>query len=211
MSVNETGASDVMGGVGESGYINEFSNGTAWDPVNGILHYAGAHHGNTYTGRHVIYTAATNAWTLGTWPGGCSSGTSSSPCFNHAYDHNTVDPATGDMYWRHYQDGTTVRRGTNAGSTWTTLPPVPAMQGQCCLIVKFFPELGGVVWVEPDWGVWLWTKSNNTWSVLANTSQSSVGASVTLWPSVISSTNITGAYSPTKKIMVVSSGSGGIV
>jgi len=209
-TVNNTGLRDVMNDVGEGGYISEFSNSTAWDPVNGLLHYAGAHHGTTYVGRHVIYTAATNAWTLGPWPGGCSSGTASSPCFNHAYDHNTVDPTTGDMYWRHYQDGTTVRRGTNAGLSWSTLPQVPAMQGQCCLTMKYFPELGGLIWVEPDWGVWKWTKATNSWSLIANTSQN-VGASVTLWSSVVSSSNITGAYSPTKKVLVVSSGSGGIV
>jgi hypothetical protein len=148
-----------------------------------------------------VYTRATNAWTVSTWPGGCSSGTASSPCFNHAYDHNTVDPLTGDVYWRHYADGKTVRRGTNQGTTWSTLPPVPANQGQCCLILKYFPERGGLVWVDPDWGAFIWTKSTNTWTRIADTSVNETALVNFGWATSVS--NISGVYSPAKRLLLV--------
>jgi hypothetical protein len=201
-TVNNTGLADVMNDVGEGGYISEYANSAGWDPINEKFHFIGAHHGTTYIGRHVVYTRATNAWTLSTWPGGCQSGTASAPCFNHAYDHNTVDPATGDVYWRHYNDGTIVRRGTNQGTTWSMLPSVPANQGQCCMILKYFPERAGLLWVEPDWGALFWTKSTNTWTRVADTSVDE-SAQVNLgFPTSVS--NITGQYSPGKRVIVVS-------
>jgi hypothetical protein len=201
-TVNSTGLGDVMGAVGESGYVSEYANSAAWDPINEKFHFIGAHHGTTYIGRHVVYTRATNAWTVGTWPGGCQSGTASSPCFNHAYDHNTLDPSTGDVYWRHYNDGTTVRRGTSQGATWSTLPTVPANQGQCCMILKYFPERGGLLWVEPDWGAWFWTKATNTWTRVADTSVDESSQINLGFPTSV--TNISGQYSPAKHVIVVS-------
>jgi len=201
-TINNTGLADVMNDVGEEGYISEFANSAAWDPINEKFHFIGAHHGTTYIGRHVVYTRATNAWTVSTWPGGCQSGTASSPCFNHAYDHNTVDPATGDVYWRHYNDGKTVRRGTNQGTTWSTLPTFQATQGQCCLVMKWFPARGGIVWVDPDWGAWLWSKASNSWSRIADTSQNETGL-VDLSGMGVSNTSLTGMYSPAKQVMIV--------
>jgi hypothetical protein len=201
-TVNNSGLSDVMGDVGEGGYISEYANSAAWDPINEKFHFIGAHHGTTYIGRHVVYARATNAWTQSTWPGGCQSGTASSPCFNHAYDHNTVDPSTGDVYWRHYNDGRNVRRGTGQGTTWSMLPPIPAQQGQCCLVMKWFPERGGLVWVEPDWGAFLWTKATNTWTRIADTSQNETSL-VDLSGMGVSNTSLTGMYSPTKRVMIV--------
>jgi hypothetical protein len=150
----------------------------------------------------VVFTASDTTWRIAPWPGGCSSAPPGQACFDHAYDHNTVDPATGDVYWRHYGDNLTVRRGTNQGTTWSTLPNVPAMQGQCCLVVKYFPERNGLIWIDPDWGAFLYTPSNNQWTRVADTSQNQTGL-VDLIGMGVASTNLTGMYSPGKHVLIV--------
>jgi hypothetical protein len=219
-TINNTGNQDVMGMNGVTGivacttsdYLSQFSNNTAWDPINQRLHYVGATHGNCYTGWHVVYSAATNAWTTDTWPGGCQFGSPTAPCFNHPYDFNTIDPTTGDHYIRHYGVDLTMQHGHSANGlnlSYTLTSAVPTST-QGFPVMKYFTELGGVVWADPDFGVYLWTKATNSWTRLANTSTGGPSP-VTLWGSgsaCANSTGSTGAYSPTKRVFIFSGGGG---
>ncbi len=75
-----------------SDYITQYAEKAAWDPIGHRILFVGQSHGSCYGGRFVSYTDATNTWAEEPWlPGLCKSGSASNPCFNHGYDHSTVD------------------------------------------------------------------------------------------------------------------------
>lgn len=101
-------------GSTNSGNHYPFANEASWSQPYRRIEFVGQDH---YAGgtRHLQYNETTNAWAL-------VSTFSENP--SHGYDHNAVDPATGDVYYRGYTSWT-IRRF--AGATWdaayTTAPP----------------------------------------------------------------------------------------
>ncbi len=186
-----------------SDYITQYAEKAPWDPVGKRVMFVGQTHGNCYGGRFVIYGDSTNAWSQGPWPSAiCQSGTATSPCFSHAYDHNTVDPATGDLYYRNYSS-TTFLRFRNG--SWSSLP-APAMQAvQCCGALEFFPDMSRLIFVDGDWGVWAFNPSSSAWTLLANTNGSNAGSSLPKLP--MSSTAVFALYDPVLKIVLFGGGS----
>lgn len=207
VQINPTvsGMKDVFG-VSEPGYISEYANSGTWDPVNKKFRFCGSHHGNTYESKCVEYTDSDNTFREIAWaPGACKqlAGCGSTP-FNHAYDHNAVNPANGDFYFMHYMQRT-IRR--YAGGIWSTLlPDVPTSSSSCCRVVKWFPALNALIVVDADWGVWKGVPGSGTsitWTRLADTSVNETGL-VNL--TGLSATTVTGEYSATKQVMVFGSG-----
>lgn len=93
----------------------DFADSAAWDPNTRKFLFIGAAHGEPT--KFIIYDEASNSWSEGPHPcGGCGS---------HAYDHNTIDPASGVFYWRHPSalDQSIVYRYDVSGGTWLT--PLP--------------------------------------------------------------------------------------
>jgi hypothetical protein len=150
-----------------SDYITQFADKAAWDPVGDRVLFVGSTHGNCYAGRFVVYAETTNSWSVGAYPPGiCQSGTSTNPCFSHGYSHSTADPSNGDFYYRHYQSGRIYRY---RGGSWSQMASLPTSSLQCCGALEFFPDLGRMIFVDGDWGVWSYNPGANSWTLVANT------------------------------------------
>ncbi len=183
-------------------YITQFAEKAAWDPVGRRVLFIGQTHGDCYAGRFVILSEVTNGWTQGPWPPGiCQSGTASNPCFSHAYDHNTVDPTTGDMYFRQAFTSKFFRFRNGA---WTTIPQPSAGGFQCCGALEYFPDLGRLIFIDGDWGVWAYNPTTNGWTALANTNVSNAVAGVPNLPMI--SYNNFAIYNPVHKILLFGGG-----
>ena len=63
-----------------------------------------------------------------------------------------VNPATGEHYWRYYYSRR-VERYDPVSGTWTALPLIPASYVQAASPIEYFPELGGLVFVDKPSGV----------------------------------------------------------
>jgi hypothetical protein len=155
-------------GCSNSDWITEYANKATWDPVGLTFRFQGAAHGNCYAGKFVAYSEASNSWTaLPYFPGECQSiqGCNYTP-FSHAYDHNTVDPATGDFYYHPY--GTADFYVFSAG-TWTKLASATGPGTHvCCSAIEWFPEMDGFLWWDAQAGLWAWSKKTGRWTGLAN-------------------------------------------
>ena len=74
--------------AGPADYAINYGNSGVWANLHGIMRFKGRGH-NGYA-KHLIYTESTNTWTLG----------DTTETMAHGFDHNAIDPATGDFY--HY-------------------------------------------------------------------------------------------------------------
>jgi len=192
---------DVSGCM-PSDYITQYSDKAGWDPINQRILYLGQTHGECYAGRFVSYDVGTNSWAELPWPSYiCQSGTQSSPCFDHAYDNNAVDPATGDFYYRNYNSLTFLH--FHNGS-WTKLSQPATQNFQCCSALEFFPEMNRLLFLDGDWGLWAYNPSNGSWAALANTNGANAVAGLPNLP--MSSTAVFAHYDPVLKIVLFGGG-----
>ena len=108
-------------GVGsDSGSMIQFSNDMPWNPVTRAIEIIGQDHGYPAL-RHVRYVESTNQFVLVADNAGLGNG--------HGYDHNAVNPYTGDLYDRLYSGFTgrisaVVKRA--GSSSFVAIPSVPA-------------------------------------------------------------------------------------
>lgn len=87
---------DVTLGVGSiSGTMLHYCNTMPWNPVSGVIEILAMDH-NYPTLRHARYVESSNRFVLVADDAGLGTGTS------HGYDHNAVNPHTGDLYHRRY-------------------------------------------------------------------------------------------------------------
>jgi hypothetical protein len=84
----------------------------------------------------------------------------------HSYDHNTVDPETGEHYYTHY-NSLGLWRLNSSGTTWTTLASRTGST-QCCRAQAWFPELSGgrLIHGDGDWGGRAYNPDTDTWTQL---------------------------------------------
>jgi hypothetical protein len=183
-------------------YITQFADKAPWDPANKRMLFVGQTHGNCYGGRFVIYTDSSSAWSIGPWPPGiCQSGTPDNPCFSHAFGHNTVDPLTGTLYFR---QSYTLKFFKFSGGAWTAIPSPPQQSSQCCGAIEFFPEMGKLLHLDGDWGLWAYDPSANSWKALANTK---VADAIPGLPNLtMASTTVFSLYNPVQKVVIFGGG-----
>jgi hypothetical protein len=99
------------------------SNDVGYDPIRGLAHYVGKRQ-NSFSHRHIYYREATHDWVVGTNVSNVTSG--------HGYDHQAVDPATGNVYFRPYggdPSRTIYRASPQNLSSWSTLVDWPLNGG----------------------------------------------------------------------------------
>ena len=112
---------DAILGVGSvSGTMIHFSNSMPFNPFSKVIEIVGMDHSYPAM-RHVRYDVATNLFVLVADNAGVGQG--------HGYDHNTVNPYTGDLYHRVYSGFTgsfTVRRKVLGGASFVGIPSVAA-------------------------------------------------------------------------------------
>lgn len=184
-------------------YITQYAEKAPWDPVNKRMMFVGATHGNCYAGRFVIYTDSNSTWSIGPWPSGvCQSGTPTNPCFSHAYGHNTIDPATGTLYFR---QAYTTKFFKFSGGAWSSIPSPPTQSSQCCGALEYFPEMKRLIYLDGDWGLWAYDPVANSWSELANASVANATPGLTNL--TMPSTTVFSLYNPVQKVLLFGGGS----
>jgi hypothetical protein len=174
------GSADVGGGT--DGNIATYCDIAAWDPGSKqVLYIGGDHNWNvSYTTKFITYSENTNTWQKMTTPPWA--------IVMHGYHHTAIDQSTGVLFHRPYNNKQ-VHRYNISSQTWDQ-PLMPTLAGyvNACDALEFFPELGGLVWINGDNHVYLYKESTNQWTTLA---------AVTL-----GGTWQTAAYNPVHKVVV---------
>jgi len=114
---------DAVLGVGNvSGTMIHFCNTMPWNPFSKVIEIVGMDH-NWGMQRHVRYDEASNSFVVVAADDGLGTQV------QHGYDHNTVNPFTGDLYHRFYSGFTgTISsfKKVLGGSSFVALPGVSA-------------------------------------------------------------------------------------
>ena len=137
--------------------VLEWADRGYWDPLRNQFHFVGQ--GHYACEKHLVYTESTNSWS-----------TAVSPSFGgigHGYEHNAMDPATGNLFYRAY-NSKSIRKFFSSCGKWTDLPKIPTRNVQVAGAAEYFPELHGLVFVDSSAGVWLYREPTNSWSRLAS-------------------------------------------
>ena len=193
-----------IAGCTSGDYITQYAEKAPWDPVGKRMLFVGQAHGVCYGGRFVIYTDSNNGWSTGPWmPGVCQSGTADHPCFSHAYGHNTVDPATGTLYFR---QAFTMKFFKYSNGAWTSIPTPPTQSSQCCGALEYFPEMKKLLYLDGDWGLWAYDPSANSWVELANANVANATPGLPNLP--MASYTDFAVYNPVQKVVLFGGGSG---
>jgi hypothetical protein len=150
---NTRGASNTVFGYPED---------IKWDPNTQSLYYMGSDHFYSSGGypRFVQYAESTNEWrelTRPSWFPFCASGAM------HGYDHNAINPATGDMY--HSPFGRSVIQKYSAGQkSWSTLPGTPTGIRHCGGL-EYIPDMGGLLFAQAGY-LFHYNESSGQWQTL---------------------------------------------
>lgn len=132
-----------------------------WNPNTREIHFIGKG-ANGKELKHISYSEATNRWTREAKPyWDCSPGEG---CIGHGYEHSTIDPATGDVFWRQFYSSS-YYRWSRGSKTWSALPAGPSPE--CCVALEWFPEMAGFLVVAKG-QVHLYNRSLGTWRQLAS-------------------------------------------
>ena len=145
---------------GASGAIFGYSEDGAWDPATEQFLYVGGDHGDE--ARFITYSAGTNTWKVMPRPEWISRGTS------HGYDHNAINPAAGDFYYRPFS-GKVIHSYDIKKGTWSPLPALNVPEYISCAVgVEYFPELNGLVFANLQGGsVYFFSEKSREWTTLA--------------------------------------------
>lgn len=134
-----------------------------WDPFRKQVRFVGSQTNiNPPITRFIVYDDASNSWSIETHP---FTGYSSSYEQN-GYDHNAIDPQTGFGYLR-VTNQPLVLSYEPSTKSWFELPPIPATVYDTLQIsggTAFFPELGGLVYVNGPNVVAFWNQTTNAWN-----------------------------------------------
>ena len=175
------------------GSITEFADKAQWNPVNNTFMFLGGSHvtnkANCDATLFVSYTDSTNTW---------SNTNLNSPCPNdiggfggyqnlgHAYQDDTIDPSTGNYFYREY-GSVSVFMYSQTSQSWSKMPNFESScaSGSSCTEggLEWFPDRNSLVLVDGTAGifecVFSGSNSNGTpcasWTQLACTGFSCSG------------------------------------
>lgn len=112
----------VLGVGSVSGTMLHYCNSMPWNPVSKAIEIIAEDH-NYGSQRHVRYVESTNQFLLVANDAGLGNGPA------HGYDHNAVNPYTGDLYHRLFSGFSgqiSVRKKALGALGFTSIPSVPA-------------------------------------------------------------------------------------
>jgi hypothetical protein len=196
---NPGGSNILVPAIGGSlSYITQYSDRGVWDPVSHEFFFYGAAHGdsaqNQLCRKFVKYSESDNSWSVLPDPGFWTA---------HAYEHQTIDPSTGLLYYRSY-NSTEVRAYNTRTNVWNLLPNIPMGPHQVAGALEYFPDRHGLVFVDGDWGVWFYNLSTH-WTQVAHTNG---GGSQGLPVLRMGPYHNFSAYSPIYKLVLFGGGNG---
>lgn len=136
-----------------------------YDPINRQVRLIGQAHLEDQ--RWHQYDEATNTWSNLADPPWDDGGSGQPSYIGHGYQHNAVDPATGDQYYRRY-NSSDVRRLTRSSNTWgqTAAAPNTEIAGG----LEWLPTIGsqGGLVLHIGTSVHRWDKAGDSWTTPAN-------------------------------------------
>jgi hypothetical protein len=101
-------------GNASTGSILPYSNSAVWNPFSKAVEFVGKDAGSRPY-RHVRYEEDGNQWVVVQGDTGFS-------MIGHGYDHNVLNPHTGDLYFRLYGETLAVKRKALGATSWGDLP-----------------------------------------------------------------------------------------
>lgn len=181
-------------------HILQYTDNAEWDPFHQQFLFLGQGHSSNYdddpsTGsRFIRYSEFQNQWAV----------LPEIPVNNvgHGYDHSAFNPETGDFFHRP-ANGLTVYRYNTIAESWSSLPSLPMQSIQVAGALAYFPEMGGLLFVDGDWGVWFFDEIKNKWQQLANTNG---GGNSTLPNLAMGAYSNFAEYSPVHRVVVFGGG-----
>jgi hypothetical protein len=151
----------------------EFNDKQTWNPVAKTVMVLGYSHPGSFSQCGIAVFAqlsdATNTWT--NLPSSCPNPENIGGV-SHGYEHNTVNPNTGDLYHRQY-NSKNFYVFSQSTQTWSTIASPPMSSVQVAGALEYFPDRNSLLFVDGDWGVWEYTFSGSgpsgTWAQRAST------------------------------------------
>lgn len=120
--------------------LTMWGNTGSWDSINQKIYFIGKRNSSN-PHRMMVYTESTNTWTTDNSIHASLTSNQS----GHAYDGNAIDPATGDIYFRRYEDSghcdDTVFKWTRSTDTWSILANT-SNRIHCCEALEWWPGRG---------------------------------------------------------------------
>lgn len=141
--------------TGEEQSILDFGNKGCRNAVGKAVSFVGGAHPGSVD--FINYDEASNNWAKGTKPFTADT--------IHAWDNETTDPATGDVYYYQKTTGNFWVK-TYATGLWSQIASNSGIAAKETIGLCWDPVRGGLVCFTDATGADLWTKSNNTWSNL---------------------------------------------
>jgi hypothetical protein len=144
----------------------------AHDPVYKQIRFIGQAHGGDQ--RFHQYDEMSNTWSNLADPPWDSGGNGYPGFLGHGYQHNAIDPATGDFYYQQY-NGASIRRLRRSTGAWDTITshPIDSITGG----LEWLPTIGtqGGLILHLGQSCHRWDKASNTWSSPATNTLSGQG------------------------------------
>jgi hypothetical protein len=165
--------------------VLEYQNSGVWDPTSHqVLFVGGPHDG---LGKFITYDEQTNTWRQEPDP------KPEDMLATHGYDHNTINPNTGELYFRPY-DSSNIWKYHIPTKTWSRLTRIPNEEYNCCGAIEYFPERNGILFVGRN-EIEFYSFGWRSWSTPS--------ATIKTGPY-----HATAEYSPVDKVVVFGGGSG---
>jgi hypothetical protein len=118
--------------------VLEYQNSGVWDPGSRqVLFLGGPHSGQ---GKFLVYDEASNTWRQEADP------PPETLLLTHTYDHNTINPGTGELYFRPYLRPQ-IWKYKIAAKEWSKLTTIPQQEYNCCGAIEYFSDRDGILFV----------------------------------------------------------------
>jgi len=175
---------DLIRACGKSTFITDWARDAVWNSFTKEVQFVGQ--GHYACQKQIKYSEATNTWSE------VGRKSLDEVDIGHGYEHNTIDPDTGTMYYAKYNSNTISKY--TADGTWTKLPTLPGPKA-ITKAIEYFPEMDGLVVVDKKAGVWLFGENTNRWRKLSN-------------PVPMGPYHIFAEYSPVDEVIIFGGGNG---
>lgn len=167
-----TGYDDALLDAGGGHHILQYSDKGVWDPNTCQALFVGG--GHLTQVKYIAYRGSDNTWFHAPNPSWwCDVDAAANPyeCATHAYGHNALNPATGEMFFRKFNSSAVFDHqveGVLSGA-WGQLPPLPSSPSACiATALEYFPEMNKLVYVDCNAGdLYLIGPGDSSWQLVS--------------------------------------------
>lgn len=151
VELDTTGLDASLIDAGGGHHVLEYSDKGVWDPNTCQALFTGG--GHLTLVKFLGYSASENTWFQAPNPTWWCETTPEDPyaCATHAYGHNALNPATGDYWFRTFNNAAVHHTvaASPVAAEWDEAPALPSTPASCiATALEYFPELGGLVYVD---------------------------------------------------------------